>query len=166
MSPAPLLQEEQHGRDAGAGAAIPSPAQPLLSDAAPPSEHQRLPPVSYPARRSTWARVELGPVELVSGPGRVDLELARGVVRSALLLLRECYARNLPDAAARPYVRFEARLHLEPEGRVQRIESHGLDEARGLHSCAARELRALSYPRPEGGPVELRVLVNFEPASG
>jgi ferric-dicitrate binding protein FerR (iron transport regulator) len=89
--------------------------------------------------------------------GTLDPALISPVIRAAIPTLKRCYERALKIA---PQLEGTLTLSIRvaPDGHVARAQVSGPTELpEALESCIVREVRGLTFPRPDGGPVQLEL---------
>lgn len=93
-------------------------------------------------------------------PGRLPPEVIQRVVRSHFGAFRGCYEASLRMNPLSPTVHIG--FTIDARGKVRGVTATS-DYDRTLDRCIAREVRSLTFPPPEGGPVRVRYPIFLSP---
>jgi len=135
-----------------AGSALPASAEseslPGGTAAAPPRAAAEVPPTEEELTFST------------GGTGKLPATTIRKVLRDKMPAYIACYEKareRTPDLKGR----FAAAFRIESSGAVRTVEMRGSRKDAAFSSCLADEVKALKFPKPKGGVVEVVYPLDF-----
>jgi hypothetical protein len=104
----------------------------------------------------------MGPVERTGGHGTVHLPEVTRILRGNIGRARACFERALAHDTTL-HGRVVVRITIARDGTVQRASAEGMHETPDVAPCVGSAVRALQFPLPEGGPVQLTFAIDFSP---
>ena len=94
------------------------------------------------------------------GTGKLPATTIRKVLRDKMPAYLACYEKareRTPELKGR----FAAAFRIEPSGAVSAVEMRGSRKDPAFSSCLAGEVKALKFPKPKGGVVEVVYPLDF-----
>jgi len=124
-----------------------------------PAPHEQGPSIPWHRPRDPIVRME----SLVQNGGRLPAEVIRRIVRLNFGRVRSCYDQGLRhDPALRGRVLTEFRIAADGSVAMSREVASDLPDL-SVRQCVVRMFTILSFPSPEGGPIDVRFPIAFEP---